>query len=369
MVRRTPKRKACSSNLHGDVEKAADPARGLLLLCIHRSVQDGFAGQGVGDAEEGQNDGHADVDTVVHLIEVGGAGVVIHVQLDLVDAGQRVEHRHIRRGQLQELCVQGVAAFEPQIILFVEEALLLDAGHVEDIKGRQLGFEVCGLLVRLMERRQCLVLDVLGNAQLLRRDEHELVPLKLAEGCGQGVDRPAKFEVAAEADRQMIQPPFALADGHEIDHGLGGVGMAAVARVDDGDASIHRGPERGAFFGVAHGDDVGIVADDAGRVGHRLALAGARKLGPCKAQRLAAEAEHGRLEGEAGAGAGFIEQRRKDAPVAQVRIGSGIRFHPVGKVEKGQLLIQRKAVRLNEVSHSHSPFSTNFSRSAPVETN
>ena len=92
---------------------------------------------------------------------------------------------------------------------------------------------------------------------------------------------------------------------------------------------------RGAFFGVAHGDDVGIVADDAGRVGHRLALAGARKLGPCKAQRLATEAEHGRLEGEAGAGAGFIEQRRKDAPVAQVRIGSGIRFHPVGKGREG----------------------------------
>ncbi len=123
----------------------------------------------------GQNDRHADVNAVVHLIEVGGTGVVVHVQLDLIDAGQRMQHRHVRRGQLQELCVQGVAALQAQILFLVEEALLLDAGHVEDIKGRQLSFEVCGLLVRLMERRQCLVLDVLGNAQLLRRDEHELV--------------------------------------------------------------------------------------------------------------------------------------------------------------------------------------------------
>ena len=38
-------------------------------------------------------------------------------------------------------------------------------------------------------------------------------------------------------------------------------------------------------------------------------------------------------------------------------------------VQKGQLLFQRKAVGLNKVSHSHAPFSTNFSRSAPVETN
>ncbi len=94
------------------------------------------------------------------------------------------------------------------------------------------------------------------------------------------MDRPAKFEVAAEPDRQMIQPPFALADGHEIDHGLGGVGMAAVARVDDGDAGIHRGPAGAPSLGVAHGDDGGVVAHHAGGVLHRLALAGGRKLGP-----------------------------------------------------------------------------------------
>ena len=145
--------------------------------------------------------------------------------------------------------------------------------------------------------------------------------------------------------------------------------MSAVTCIDDGHSCVHRRPERGTLFGMAHGDDVGVVADNAGGVCHGFTLTGAGELGSCKAQRLAAEAEHGRLKRKPGARGGLVEQRRQNAPVAQVRIGSGIRFHPVGKVEKGQLLVQRKAVRLDEVSHSHSPFSTNFSRPAPVETN
>ena len=79
--------------------------------------------------------------------------------------------------------------------------------------------------------------------------------------------------------------------------------------------------------------------------------------------------QHGGLERKAGAGAGLVEQRCQNAAVAQVGVGGGVCFHAVSKVQQAQLLVQRKAVRLNEMSHSHSPFSTNFSRSAPVETN
>ena len=97
-------------------------------------VQHGLAGERVRDAQQGQDDGHADVDTVVHLIKVGGAGVVVHVGADLVDAGQRMQHRHIRRGQPQHGLVQLVAALQAQILFLVEEALLLDAGHVQHIQ-------------------------------------------------------------------------------------------------------------------------------------------------------------------------------------------------------------------------------------------
>ena len=145
--------------------------------------------------------------------------------------------------------------------------------------------------------------------------------------------------------------------------------MAAIACIDDGHPRIHGRPQRCALLGVAHGNDVCIVAHHTGSIGHRFALAGAGKLRPGKAQRLAAQPQHGRLEGKPGAGGRLVEQRRQNAPIAEMRIGRGVCLHPVCKVEKGQLFVQRKAVRLNKMSHSHSPFSTNLSRSAPVEMN
>ena len=97
------------------------------------------------------------------------------------------------------------------------------------------------------------------------------------------MDRAPEFEVAAETDGQMVQPPLALANGHQVDHGLAGVGVSAIPCIDDGNACIHRCTQRRTLFGVAHGNDVGIVAHDAGGVRNGLALAGTGQLGPCKA--------------------------------------------------------------------------------------
>ena len=124
------------------------------------------------------------------------------------------------------------SSLQPQIVLLIEKALLLDAGHVQHIQPGQLGFQIGGLLVGLVQRGQSLVLEVLRDAQLLRRDEHEPVALELAQRGGEGVHRPAEFQVAAETDGQMIQPPLALADGHQVDHGLGGMCVAAVTGID-----------------------------------------------------------------------------------------------------------------------------------------
>ena len=280
-----------------------------------------------------------------------------------------MQHRHILRCLLQQRFVQLVAAFQAQVFFLVEKALLLDTSHVQHIQMRQLGFKVSRFLIDLMGRLQRFILHILRQAQIFRRDEHEPVALKLAQRSGQGVDRAAKLEVAAEADRQMIQPPLALADRHEVDHGLAGMRVPTVACIDHRHTCRKGCPQRCALFGVAHGDHIGVIAHHAGGVLHRLALAGGRKLCPCKAQCLAAQPQHGRFKRKAGAGGRLVEQRCQNAPIAQVGIGCRVGLHPVGKIQKGQLLFQRKAVGLNKVSHSHSPFSTNFSRSAPVETN
>ncbi len=98
----------------------------------------------------------------------------------------------------------------------------------------------------------------------------------------QGVHRAAELQVTAETDGQIIQPALAVADGHQVGHGLGGVGVAAVTCVDDRHAGVHGRTQRCALLGVAHGNDVCIVAYHTGGISHRFALAGAGKLAPAK---------------------------------------------------------------------------------------
>ncbi len=50
--------------------------------------------------------------------------------------------------------------------------------------------------------------------------------------------RAAELQVAAQADGQVIQPSHAAADGHDVRQGLGGVLVAAVARIDHRDAGV-----------------------------------------------------------------------------------------------------------------------------------
>mgnify|MGYP005919026209 FL=1 len=111
----------------------------------------------------------------MHLIKVGGTRVVIHILFDLVDAGQRMEHRHILRCLLQQRFVQLVAAFQAQVFFLVEKALLLDTSHVQHIQMRQLGFkgqfvEPKGELsdMQIVEAMSKLALsDMLSNADSL----------------------------------------------------------------------------------------------------------------------------------------------------------------------------------------------------------
>ena len=48
----------------------------------------------------------------------------------------------------------------------------------------------------------------------------------------QRMDRPAKLQIAAEADGQVVEMALFLVDGDEVRQGLGGVVVAAVTGVD-----------------------------------------------------------------------------------------------------------------------------------------
>ena len=231
-----------------------------------------FGALGSLQAQQGHDQCHADVDAVLHLLKIGGAGVVVHVQRDLVDAGQGMQHGHVRLCQRHLFVGQDVAVLQADVVLLVEEALLLHAGHVQDVQLRHGFLQAAGLLVGDAVGLQHIVDDVVRHPQLLRADEHEADVLAAGHGLDEGVDGAAELQVAAQADGQVIQPALAAADGHQVGQGLGGVLVAAVAGVDDRDAGVAGGAQRCALLGVAHGHDVGIAGDHADGVGHALAL-------------------------------------------------------------------------------------------------
>ena len=68
-----------------------------------------------GQAQQGHHQGHTGVHAVLRLLEIGGPGVAVHLQRDLVHPGQRVQHRHVGPGRGQLVRSEDIAALEPLI--------------------------------------------------------------------------------------------------------------------------------------------------------------------------------------------------------------------------------------------------------------
>ena len=74
-------------------------------LVIHPTIGvDGFAnGILLGFFQKLQNQGHTHQLAVVGLTEIGGTGIIVHLDGDLVDTGQGMQHGHIFLGMLHLL--------------------------------------------------------------------------------------------------------------------------------------------------------------------------------------------------------------------------------------------------------------------------
>jgi len=165
----------------------------------------------------------------------------------------------------------------------------------------------------------------------------------------------AKLQIAAETDGQVVQAALALADGHHVQQRLGGVAVAAITGIDDRDAAVAGGTQRGALFGVAHGGNVSHAADHADGISHGLPLAGAGNTSIGEAKHLAAQVQHSSLKGKAGTGAGFIEQSGQAFAGRYVAVSGRVLMDTVGKIHQTERFFQRKVRRVDQMSHTHSP--------------
>ena len=78
-----------------------------------------------------------------------------------------MQHRHIGFGEREFRFVEDVRVAQAQVVVFVEEAFLLHAGHVQGVKVADDGGQVADFLVGAAGGGVDAVEHVLGCAQFL----------------------------------------------------------------------------------------------------------------------------------------------------------------------------------------------------------
>ena len=268
--------------------------------------------------EYGSDEGLTGVDAVLCLLEVIRLRVGVDVDVDLVDARQRVQHTAVGLRVLQHGVAQHVGVLHLLVFLRVGEALALDAGHVDDV-GVGHAIPEFGVLVVFVVAVLDVLLHLARQLQLDGRDEVEL-RVEVAHGLDEAVDGAAVFQVADEGDFKVLECALRLADAVEVEHALGGVLVGTVARVDDRHLRHLGGETCRAFNGVTHDDEVGVAGHHGDGVGEGFALLDARSGSAAEADDVAAQELDGRLEAQTRTGGRLEEERGDDAPVQQVLV-------------------------------------------------
>ena len=163
--------------------------------------------------------------------------------------------------------------------------------------------------------------------------------------------RAAELQVAAQADGHPADFPPLAADGEHVGEGLGGVLVAAVPGVDNGDVGVAGGHIGGALLKVAHGGDVGVAGNHADGVGNALPLGGGAAARRGEPQHLAPQAHHGGLEAQTGAGAGLVEQGGQNLAVAGVGVLCRAGQDVLRQREQPVRLLAGEIQRVDKVSH------------------
>ena len=131
--------------------------------------------------------------------------------------------------------------------------------------------------------------------------------VEVAHGLYERVNGAAVFEVADAGDIEVFECALCFADGIEVEHALGGVLVGTVAGVDDGYGGHFGGVARGAFFWVAHDDEVGVAGDHDDGVVEGFAFLYACSAGVAEAYNAGTELVGRTFKAEACAGGGFEE--------------------------------------------------------------
>lgn len=252
-----------------------------------------------------------------YLAEVSSPLVEVDFLGDLGVAREGVHDNHVALGVLEQSIVNDKGVLETLVLGEVGEALLLHTGGVQNVRaGDNLRSQLLGLEDQLAGSNYLLA-DILGESESLGRNKLDADIVEL-EQLDEGVHGAAVLEVTSEGDGQAGDSAQLLADGEQVQEGLGGVLKGTIATVDDGDLGV-LGRNLGAVgVGVAQDNSVAVAAESADGILEGLTLLGRRVLSG-DGDGASTKALHGGVERGRGAGGGLVEEGGQDTALQEVK--------------------------------------------------
>src|SRR5574344_1302244 len=124
-----------------------------------------------------------------------------------------MKHNHVFLCKRHLLLIENVAVLETNVILLVEEALFLNAGHVENVNITKYIFKSLGSCVRNASGIKNVLSDVVRYLQLRRAYENEFIVRVAAHCFCKGMYGAAKLQISAEANRVPFKTAAKFANG------------------------------------------------------------------------------------------------------------------------------------------------------------
>ena len=216
---------------------------------------------------------HTDKLTILNLTEVCCAWVRVYLAGNLIYAWQWVEDSHTLLSECHTLGVEDKAVLNALILSLVGKALLLYAGHIEDIELAHNSLDALslGILDAVLIADVCL--DIVRQAQLLRRDKDNLNTLISNKCLDKRVDSASILQITAETDGNVIHTTQLAGNCEQVGKGLCRVRVATITGVDNWHRRYCRSSELCTFDVVAHSDNVGKAANNANCILNGLSLA------------------------------------------------------------------------------------------------
>ena len=183
--------------------------------------------------EQAADKRHSHKLAVLHLAEIGGTRIIVHLGTDFIHSWQRMEHSHTGLGQFHLFLIEHKTVLDPLELLFVQEPFLLNPCHIQHVEFSHHFLYGRDLAIPDTHPFTDVLLDIAREPELERSYEDDLDVSVPGQSLDKGMHGAPELEVSAETDRDAVDMPQFPLDCQKVGKCLCRMGVGTVTCIDD----------------------------------------------------------------------------------------------------------------------------------------